>query len=126
MRDYSKSVNIVAMNSMKSSDSWNFFEKTLANRAEGFVPADENGENDQMFFDTIVKSMVEGHGMPFMAGVGQVAIKLADGTSLPVDDSRVLPWQVEFELHEGLDVSQWGITKEKELDANGDQVMFYD
>lgn len=45
------------MNQFNANDSWNFFEKTLANRVPAWVPADAENENDQMLIDTLLKSM---------------------------------------------------------------------
>lgn len=54
LRTGDMSVNLFAMPSFKETDSWDFFDNTMMSRLAPFVPADDEGnQNDQELIDTI-------------------------------------------------------------------------
>ena len=89
--DGEKSQNIFGMPSFKETDSWDFFENNMKTRLEPFVPADENGDNDQMLIDTIQKKLVEGTSWPFSTAIGNIGDTNGAGDDLGKSDVKI-PW----------------------------------
>lgn len=95
LRDGKKSQNIFGMPSFKETDSWDFFENTMRSRVDPFVPADENGENDQCLVDTIQKKLVEGTKWPFSTAVGIIGATNEAGDEFGKNEVRV-PWELHY------------------------------
>ena len=89
-----KSQNIFGMPSFKETNSWDFFANDMKNRLEPFVPADENGNNDQDLIDTIQAKLNEGTITPFSTAVGNIGEM--DGGGQKLSKSAV---KIPYELH---------------------------
>jgi len=92
--DGHKSQNIFGMPSFKETDSWDFFENTMKTRLEHFVPADDNGVNDQYLIDTIQLKLNTATQHPFSLAVGNIGDTNASGDELT--DVKV-PYELRFE-----------------------------
>ena len=75
--DGHESENLLAMNSFKPSDSWNFFEKPFTNRVITKKDFDEMPANttDEIMQETMFKKMVEASKNPFAVSVSNIALK---------------------------------------------------
>ena len=94
-----KSQNIFGMPSFKETDSWDFFKYDMKTRLDHFIPADENGENDQMVIDTLRNKLNEAHRNPFTTTVGNIGDVNAEGDDLALlygIDSVKVPYELVF------------------------------
>ena len=85
-----KSENILAMHSMKPTDSWNFFENPMSNRVEPFDP-----KEDFIEFQTVHKKMSEGSKCPYATATGGIARVNNQGVGLPKKAAST-PYELEF------------------------------
>lgn len=77
--DGRRSVNLMAMESFISSNSWNFLEASLSNRLPIFDTTTEQG---YIMDQTLRKKLTEGSQRPFALGISHIARFLSDGTEL--------------------------------------------
>ena len=115
------------MPSFKETDSWDFFGTNMKSRLDPFVPADENGENDQCLIDTIQKKLVEGTKWPFSTAVSNIADTNGIGEKLSKKDVKV-PYQLEFSSpykgheYEQTDGFEW-VERLQEIGFEGEHIL---
>lgn len=81
------------MPGFKETDSWDFFDNDMKNRLEPFVPADENGENDQVLIDTIQAKLNEASTWIFSTAIGNIGE--TDGSGSSISDVKI-PYELHF------------------------------
>ncbi len=75
-----------------ASDSWNFFEKPLANRVAHFDPKEH-----EIQFKTVHRKLLEVNNMPYGTAIGHIADKYVTGES--IDRKNVsIPYELRFRL----------------------------
>ena len=115
LRDGVASDNIVVMPSFENSGSWNFLKKEMLTRVAPF-------EDDSCPDLTLRKKLTEGQQWPYSCGIHEIFKHLSNGSDL--DDSAVnTPYELSFEANEPYATM---FSDEKEYDADGNQVNWYD
>ena len=67
-------------NSFLQSESWNFFDKPLANRVKPLDPVENPIE-----FETLHRKLLEATSMPYGTAISHLADKHLDGEPVPQD-----------------------------------------
>lgn len=91
--DGTYSQNIFGMPSFHETSSWDFFDTNMKSRLDHFVPADENGNNDQYLIDTIEVKLNTASKWPFTTAIGNIGDTFEDGSTI---DDPIIPFGLEF------------------------------
>ena len=90
LRDGVKSINIVAMPSFVSTNSWNFFRDPMKTRVDPFTEEEHYYE-----FHTIRRRLANNTPRPYVGGVAPLAMELVNGG--PASGTLATPYELHFE-----------------------------
>ena len=84
-------MNVLVQSSFTESDSWNFFERPLANRVEPFNEIDNPIE-----FQTVHRKLRENKSMPYGLAIGHIGDKYLNGEMIEDRADVKIPFELRF------------------------------
>lgn len=89
--DGMQSQNLLVQNSFSESDSWNFFEKPLANRVTPF-----NETDNPIEFKTVHLKLTESKNLPYGLAIGHIGDKYLNGDMIENREDVKIPYELRF------------------------------
>ncbi len=113
LTDGDQSLNVFAMSSFFENESWNFFEKPIGNRVSPITEEDHPIEYNTMF-----QKMLEANVHPFALRIGHLGEQYTNGENV---NQVKIPYEIQFTSKIANEFDS-----KKELNSDGDQIMWYD